>query len=355
MNSFWSKTMLEDFQSMDQELLAPWKGKTVAISGATGFVGSLLARLFIWANENNGLDTKLILVARNEQKLRDMYEPVKGLSEITYVIQDFSNPSEPLTNNFDLLVHTAAITTSKVMIENPVGVLDTCYNGTKWAMESARKSEGSKVIYLSSMEANGSFNESVVAEENTLGYVDLTSVRSSYPEGKRVTELLCKCYAEQYGVNVTTGRLAQTFGAGILPSEGRVFKQFAMSAINGEDIILHTDGLSEGNYVYSTDALSAILLLAKKGIAGETFNIANEECHTTIRDMASLVATNFSNGHSKVVIESQDSNKFGYAAPTQMTLSSGKLRTLEWNPKVNLLQSYKRLISYLQIVDAKKD
>lgn len=347
MNSFWSETMLEDFQSMDQELLEPWKGKTVAISGATGFVGSLLARLFIWANENNGLDTKLILVARNEQKIRDMYEPVKGLSEIVYVVQDFSEPCDSLSYNFDLLVHTAAITTSKVMIENPVGILDISYNGTKWAMESARKSEGSKVIYLSSMEANGSFNEPVVADENTLGYVDLTSVRSSYPEGKRVTELLCKCYAEQYGVNVTTGRLAQTFGAGILPTEGRVFKQFAMNAINGEDIILHTDGLSEGNYVYSTDALSAILLLSQKGVLGETYNIANEECHTTIRDMAKLVADNFSNGKAKLIIEAQDSSKFGYAAPTQMTLSSTKMKALGWKPSVNLAGCYQHLVEFL--------
>lgn len=348
MNSFWSDAMLEDFQSIGQELLETWKGKTIAVSGATGFVGSLLSRLFIWANETYGLDTKLVLVARNEQKLRDMYELIRSNNNIAYVIRDFSGPSESLAEPFDLLVHTAAITTSKVMIENPVGVLDICYNGTKWAMESARKNEGSKVIYLSSMETNGSFNEPVVADENTLGYVDLTSVRSSYPEGKRVTELLCKCYAEQYGVNVTTGRLAQTFGAGLLPSEGRVFKQFAISAIKGEDIVLHTDGLSEGNYVYSIDALGAILLLAQKGKAGETYNIANEECHTTIRDMAKLVADNFSDGKSKLIIEAQDSSKFGYAAPTQMTLSSSKLRKLGWQPKNDLVNCYGRTIVYLK-------
>ena len=42
-----------------------------------------------------------------------------------------------------------------------------------------------------------------------------------------------------------SARLAQTFGAGILPTENRVFAQFARSAVNGEDIVLHTEGKSE--------------------------------------------------------------------------------------------------------------
>lgn len=340
--------MLEDFQSIDKSLLEPWRGKTVAISGATGFVGSLLARLLIWANETYDLNTDLILIARNEQKLRDMYDSKKDSTDIKHVIRDFSEPCEPLVESFDLLVHTAAITTSKVMIANPVGVLDICYNGTKWAMESARKNEDSKVVYLSSMEANGSFSEPVVADESTLGFVDLASVRSSYPEGKRVTELLCKCYAEQYGVNVMTGRLAQTFGAGILPDESRVFKQFAMSVINGENIILHTDGLSEGNYVYSADALTAILLLANKGKPGETYNVANECCHTTIKDMALMVATCFGDGNTNVEIRAKDSRDCGFAAPTHMELSAKKLRNLGWSADVDLKDCYLRTITFLR-------
>ena len=37
----------------------------------------------------------------------------------------------------------------------------------------------------------------------------------------------------EYGVKVKIARLAQTFSAGILPGENRVFAQFAKSVISG--------------------------------------------------------------------------------------------------------------------------
>lgn len=105
----------------------------------------------------------------------------------------------------------------------------------------------------------------------------LANVRLSYPEGRRMSELLCNSYAEQYVLRVVTARLAQAFGAGVLPSENRVFTQFARSTMQGEDIVLHTTDQSEGNYVYAMDAVKAILLLLQKGEAKQAYNVANED------------------------------------------------------------------------------
>lgn len=44
-------------------------------------------------------------------------------------------------------------------------------------------------------------------------------------------------------------------------------------------IVLHTAGKSEGNYVYTSDAVQAILFLLLHGIEGETYNITNENNH----------------------------------------------------------------------------
>ena len=84
------------------------------------------------------------------------------------------------------------------------------------------------MVFISSMEVYGILNtQDHKITENQLGYVNLASVRSCYPEGKRYCECLCNAYAAQYNVNVVTARLAQTFGAGILKTENRVFAQFA--------------------------------------------------------------------------------------------------------------------------------
>ena len=347
-----NEALRADFESVGKDSLAVLHGKTLAISGATGFVGSLLARLVVWANDNQGLGTRLILCLRDEAKLESLMPGICGRDDVEVTYVDFADPCEPLVAGFDYLVHTAAITASKVMVERPADVLGISFNGVRWALESARLHEGSKVVFLSSMEACGGFSGATDAYENTMGTIDMESVRSCYPEGKRVGELMCLAYASQYDVDAVVGRLAQTFGAGILPGEGRVFKQFAESVMTDESIVLHTDGLSEGNYVYSTDALEAILTLLDRGEAGQTYNIANEACHTTIRGMAEMVACEFGGEGCEVVIEGLDSSKFGYAAPTRMTLRSDKLRNLGWRPVVSLHEAYRRLIQFMSVIDA---
>jgi nucleoside-diphosphate-sugar epimerase len=185
--------------------------------------------------------------------------------------------------------------------------------------------------------------------EKDLGYVDIGTVRSCYPEGKRMCECLCTAYAAQHGVNVKSARLAQTFGAGVLPTENRVFAQFARSAVKGEDIVLHTTGESEGNYVYTADAIRAILLLLLRGEAGEAYNIANEESHITIRAMAELVAKEIADDRIRVVIDiPQDSESLGYAPPVKMWLDAGKMKKLGWEPSVGLTDAYRRMIRWMQ-------
>jgi nucleoside-diphosphate-sugar epimerase len=172
-------------------------------------------------------------------------------------------------------------------------------------------------------------------------------VRSGYPESKRLCECLCTSYAEQYGVGVTIARLAQTFGAGILPTENRVFAQFARSALAGENIVLKTRGLSEGNYVYGADAVAALLLLLTKGISGEAYNVCNEASHTTIREMAELVSQTLSRGKSKIVLELDEKGASGYAPDVRLFLSSEKLRSLGWVPTADLREAYRRLGEFL--------
>nr|MCR5545287.1 NAD-dependent epimerase/dehydratase family protein [Lachnospiraceae bacterium] len=245
----------------------------------------------------------------------------------------------------DYIIHGAAITTSKVMVERPVETIFASIDGTKHVLEFAKEKKVKSVVYLSSMEMYGSFSScDSPVKEDELGFIDIKNVRSNYPMTKRMCENMCVAYLSQYDVPVKIARLAQTFGPGILPGENRVFAQFARSAMKGEDIVLHTKGLSEGNYCYSGDAIYGILLILLSGVNGESYNVCNEKTHTTICDMAKMVCEKFSDGKSSLVFDIPKENTFGYAADTHLRLSSEKLRSLGWEPKVDLEEAYHRLI-----------
>ena len=177
-------------------------------------------------------------------------------------------------DKIDHIIHCASITTSKVMISRPVDVIRTSLNGTENLLELAKEKQVRSMVYVSSMEMYGALNlqnDQMVTEEMT-GYLNPLALRSNYPESKRMCENMCVAYGTQYEVPVKIARLAQTFGAGVLPGENRVFAQFARSAMKGSDIVLHTEGKSEGNYCYTADAVRALLTILVKGENMQAYN-----------------------------------------------------------------------------------
>ena len=171
--------------------------------------------------------------------------------------------------SIDYIIHGAAITTSKDMVEHAVETLDTAYIGTRNILNLAKSKKIKSMVYLSSMEVYGVTDTSLncVTEKN-LGYIDILSPRSSYSEGKRICECLCACYANEYAVPVKCARLAQTLGAGIDYNDTRVPAMFARSVVENKNIVLKTAGSTMRPIVYTTDAISGILTILKHGESG---------------------------------------------------------------------------------------
>lgn len=207
---------------------------------------------------------KVIALARSREKVNEIFSDEfaqnDALNSINFIYQDISLPiSQEI--QCDYIIHTANPTTSKFFMTNSVEVIDSIYTGTKRILDYGFSHKVKGIVYLSSMEVFGSINSEKRISEEDLGYLDIQNIRSCYSEGKRLTELLCKSYAEEYHLPVKVTRLAQTFGAGVPSTENRVFAQFARSATKGENIILHTKGQSVGNYCYTTDVIRALILL----------------------------------------------------------------------------------------------
>jgi UDP-glucuronate decarboxylase len=317
---------------------------SILITGATGLLGSMIVKTLAQASFDLSLNLHIIVMARNETKLKKMFEGC-NVEILCGDICDAINVS----NKLDYIIHCAAATTSREMITHPVENLLTSIEGTKNILELAKSKEIKSMVFVSSMEMYGTnaVKGSEKVTEDKLGTLDLTNPRASYPEGKRAAECFCFAYRTEYGIPVKVARLAQTFGAGVAKEENRVFAQFAKSAIQGADIVLHTDGSSEGNYCYLADAVYGILTILLKGRNGEAYNVANENLHMTIKQMAKIVAKDIADGKIGVSIDiPEDSAKLGYAPKTKLNISSEKLRALGWKPKYNMRDMYERMIEY---------
>lgn len=338
-----SQILREDLETIANYNL-PWqdmRNSNVLITGATGLIGSMLIRSLNRVNQKHKLNLTILAVVRNIKSA----EAILNDCNVQFIAQDIREPFT-IKENIDYIIHCAAVTKSKEMVLFPVENIQTAVLGTENILQLAKNMKVKSIVYLSSMEVYGVTDPSLekVTEED-LGYIDLKSPRSSYSESKRMCENMCNCYYFEYDLPVKIARLAQTFGAGVSKEDTRVFSQFAKSAIEGLDIVLHTDGSSTGNYCYTADAIKGILLLLLKGVDGEAYNISNEETNMTIRQMAELVAEKIAGGKISVITDIPESSlSHGYAPTVKMKLCSDKIRKLGWIPTIGLEDMYHKMI-----------
>lgn len=324
-----------------------WKefgNATILVTGATGLIGSLLVKSLLAYKYQNSTNTKIFAFVRNEEKAKAMFNN----DNLRFVIGDIATPIN-IEESIDYIFHCASVTTSKYMVTNPVETLHTSIAGTKSILELAKKHNIKSMVYVSSMEVYGSTNDSDnPITEKKLGHIDLTNVRSSYSEGKRICELMCKSYQSEYGINVKTARLAMTFGPGVPTTDNRMPMQFAKSVINSENIVLHTKGDSISNFCYTTDAVRGLFTVLLKGKPGNAYNVCNDYETRAVKDIANLVAHEVANDKIKVVFDIPESNVFGFAPKTEMRLNSDKLRSLGWKANIDMKTAFRNLIDYLR-------
>lgn len=322
----------------NSEFAEKLRGAKILVTGATGLIGSLLVRSFL------RIKSEIYIVVRNIEKAKIIYG--SDINKIHVLIGDITSLSwqKEIETTIDYVFHCAAVTSSKVMVSKPVETIKTAIDGTENILLFSDQHKVRTFVFVSSMEVYGTLAQGEIATEDKLGFIDISKIRSDYPESKRMCENLCIAYSAEKGIDVRIARLAQTFGPGILPWERRVFAQFAQSVINGTDIVLHTRGLSEGNYCYSRDMVLGLFTILFKGNNREAYNVVNVENHMTIADMAHLVANEVAGGRIKVVYDISDDNKYGYAADTHLKLSGNKLEGLGWKPEVQLKDMYNRMI-----------
>ena len=325
------------------------KNRTILVTGATGLIGSQIVKALLCCNRIKKANIKVLALVRNEQKVKDAYGELVNADNLKFVYGDITE-KQNIEDDIDYIIHGASVTASKFFVDHPVETIQISHRGIENMLELAKEKKVKGMVYMSSMEAFGITDPTLDrVEEKDLGYIDIHNVRSCYSEGKRMCECMCACYASEYGVPVKIARLAQTFGAGILYSENRVFAQFAKSAMNKTDIVLHTAGKSVGNYTYTRDAVMAMLILLVKGNSGEAYTIANEESNITIGNMAKMVANEIANGEINVVFDiPEDAKTYGYAPDVKMKLSSKKMQALGWKPEIGLKDSYLRMMESMK-------
>ena len=257
------------------------------VTGGLGLIGSAIVDLLLTLNKEYKLNIHIYVAARNKELYEKKY---LSISEAEFIYYDALKPIS-FDLDIDYIVCCAGVASPDLFVLKPVETMLANIEGIRNLLDYAKSHKNVKrVLYVSSSEIYGIKDTLDAFEEDKYGVVDVNNIRSSYPEAKRASELLCKSYTSEYDINTVIIRPGHIFGPTASLNDKKISSDFAYRAAKGKTLKMISSGLQKRSYCYSLDCALAILIVLMHGEKGESYNVGNDEA-ISIREMTHVLAS----------------------------------------------------------------
>lgn len=263
-------------------------GKTILITGASGFIGSNLCRVLLEQyndikiigidNMNDYYDVALKEYRLNQLKNYSNYTFIKGDISDKKLVDDVFEKYSPA-----LVVNLAAQAGVRYSITNPDTYISSNVIGFFNILEACRHSydNGKKgvehFVYASSSSVYGS-NKKV--PYSTDDKVD--NPVSLYAATKKSNELFAHAYSKLYGIPSTGLRFFTVYGPAGRPD--MAYFKFTNKIVKGEPIQIYNNGDMKRDFTYVDDIVRGVTAVMQKipektedGVPYKVYNIGNSK------------------------------------------------------------------------------
>lgn len=306
--------------------------KRILVTGGAGFLGSHLCELllqkghdvlcvdnYFTGNKNNILH--LLDNPHFELMRHDITFPLYVEVDEIY---NLACPASPIHYQYD-----------------PVQTTKTCVHGAINMLGLAKR-VGAKIFQASTSEVYGDPNIHP-QPESYWGHVNPTGTRSCYDEGKRCAETLFFDYYRQHNLRIKVGRIFNTYGPRMHPSDGRVVSNFIVQALQDIPITIYGEGLQTRSFCYVDNLIEAFVRLmdTDDDFLGPV-NLGNP-IEFTIKELAEQVIE-LTGSRSELVYKPLPADDPMQRKP-DITLAREKLG---WEPDIQLREGLVKTIDYFK-------
>jgi len=281
-----------DIEHIIQHTQTVWKelyGKTIFLTGGTGFFGKWILESFLSANSSLSLNAKMLILSRNPDLFLNKYPHFKSNSLIFIKgdIRDFKFPE----GSIDYIIHAATEANLTLNTEQPLLMFDTIVEGTKHILELAKTKQVNAILHTSSGAIYGKQPHDIThVTEDFTGSPDIYDKNAAYGEGKRVAEMLCNFYYNLYGVNSKIARCFAFVGPYQSLDSHYAVGNFIRDIINGNKIKINGDGTPFRSYLYAADLTIWLWNILVFGKSCYPYNVGSDK-DLTIEEMANILAS----------------------------------------------------------------
>ena len=227
----------------------------ILITGASGFIGTNMARYFGAAGHDViGIDQNKKVVPYKFVSI-DLLDQTK-LEEILCLYRP------------DVIIHCAGSANVAESVNDPSNDFKLNVTLTHNLLFTLHrlKMEGIRVVFLSSAGVYGNPNTLPISEEARLNPM------SPYAVHKLMCEELCQYFVHNYGMNIKIARVFSAYGAGL---KKQIFWDIYQKYINTGHLKMFGTGAESRDYIYVDDVVQAINLLSFTESEDIVFNVAN--------------------------------------------------------------------------------
>lgn len=327
----------------------PWetlKGTKVLITGAGGFISYYLILALLAKNDEKDMGIKVLGIVRNMDRAKKKYGALLEREDFVIYEQDVCEPFA-LPEKADYVIHAASQASAWHFENDPVGTINANLTGTVQALEYAKQSESKATLFVSSLKVYGQVHDgSKTLKEDNIGYVDHTSYKNCYAQGKRAAETLCASYHKQYGMSIKIARPSYIYGPAAIDDD-RVWAQFIANVVRKQSILLKSNGGAYRSFCYVADTAAAILLILLKGEDVTPYNIAAEHSNITIRGFAKTAVEVFPERGLTLSFANKEDEKepeISYFQSTPEILDHERIDALGFEAKVDLKEGIRRAV-----------
>lgn len=321
-------------------------GTTILIIGASGLIGTYLVDMLMRLNQS-GLECTVIVMGRSRDKILKVFSLYLKNNKFKYIVHDIKNEFN-ITSEYkiDYIIDLASNTHPLQYAQDPIGTITTNIFGVYNVFNYATRNNVKRILFASSNEIYGDNIEKKKFREKDIGYIDCNTLRAGYPESKRCCESLAQAYISAYDLDIVIARLTRTFGPTFNRQDSKAIFQFITDGIEKRNILLKSDGSQYYSYTYVHDAVSGLLTILLKGETGEAYNVSDDCCNISLREMAEIIGRrcNVNVERSKPMPE----EKKGFSVCQCSIFDGDKLKKLQWKCLFSIKAGIDRTINYLK-------
>ena len=246
--------------------------KKILITGAAGFIGSHVARLFV----NKYPDYQIynldkLTYAGNLENLKDFdkspnYKFILGdIVDGDFIMNLFEE------YKFDGVIHLAAESHVDRSISNPMEFIQTNIVGTVNLLNAAKhiwkdNFEGKRFYHVSTDEVYGSLGDEGFFYEDTP-----YDPHSPYSASKASSDHLVRAYLDTFGLPIIISNCSNNYGPNQFPE--KLVPLFINNICHNKPLPVYGKGENVRDWLYVIDHAVAIDVIYHGGKTGETFNI----------------------------------------------------------------------------------